>query len=95
MEVSREINYQAIMRKEWYQEGINSLMVQLKKERTTIMCSEENPIECHRQHLVAQSLLSLGVEVLHIRKSGQLQPAWITIKGEIKSTVEDSPSERS
>jgi uncharacterized protein (DUF488 family) len=57
----------------------NSLrdLVDIAGERTTcIMCGEENPEQCHRQHLIARELLGLGVNVLHIFGDGSLKQAW-------------------
>ena len=39
------------------------------------MCSEEDPRRCHRHHLIARSLLELGIEVGHIRRDGTVEPA--------------------
>jgi uncharacterized protein (DUF488 family) len=44
------------------------------------MCSEEDPARCHRHHLIAQSLLTQGVVVQHIRRGGTLEPAAIEPK---------------
>ena len=42
---------------------------------TAVMCSEEDPLRCHRHHLIARSLLERGVAVGHIRKQGTVEPA--------------------
>jgi uncharacterized protein (DUF488 family) len=44
-------------------------------QRTVLLCSEEDPRRCHRHHLVARSLIDVGVRVLHIRHSGELEDA--------------------
>lgn len=71
------VDYPAVMTKEWYQKGINRLLAIAGDQRTAIMCSEEDPARCHRQHLISQTLLKMGVEVLHIRGNGQIQKAWL------------------
>lgn len=71
------VDYPAVMTKEWYQKGIDRLVEITLQARTAIMCSEENPERCHRQHLISQTLLQKGIEVLHIRGDGQLQKAWL------------------
>lgn len=70
------VNYQAIMRKDWYQRCIDRLISLAAEMPTAIMCAEEDPADCHRQMLVSQTLLERGVQVLHIRHDGSLQPAW-------------------
>jgi hypothetical protein len=32
------------------------------------MCSEEDPARCHRSHLIAQTLVKMGIVVKHIRR---------------------------
>lgn len=88
-----EVDYPAVMTKEWYQKGINRLLEIAADSRTAIMCSEEDPARCHRQHLISQTLLHIGIEVLHIRGNGQLQKAWLL--AEEKNTKEEAqPAEQ-
>lgn len=37
-----------------------------------MMCAEEDPLRCHRKHLLAVPLTLLGVELVHIRGDGGL-----------------------
>jgi hypothetical protein len=37
------------------------------------MCSEEDPLRCHRHHLIEASLRDRNVEVFHIRGDGSVQ----------------------
>jgi uncharacterized protein (DUF488 family) len=39
-----------------------------------IMCAEENPNHCHRRMLLTPPLVTRGVEVLHIRGDGRIEP---------------------
>jgi hypothetical protein len=41
--------------------------------RESLMCSEEEPTDCHRRRLIARVLAERGVHVLHIRGSGVTQ----------------------
>jgi hypothetical protein len=54
-------------------EGIERLMKGIKQYRVAIMCSEENPINCHRMLLVGRVLSDKGIQVLHIRGDGRIQ----------------------
>jgi uncharacterized protein (DUF488 family) len=40
--------------------------------RTVIMCTEEDPEKCHRHPLLARYLLERKVDVLHIRRNGEI-----------------------
>lgn len=50
-----------------FKEGIARIKAgENKKYRLAIMCSEKNPIDCHRAILVSRVLVEEGVEVKHI-----------------------------
>lgn len=66
-------DYQVMQNKESFQRGINRLLEAMKKNRTCVMCAEENPSSCHRNLLVGDDLRQKGVQILHIRGTGQIQ----------------------
>jgi uncharacterized protein (DUF488 family) len=76
------VDYEAVMKTDWYQTGIRHLL-EIVTETTSkggnvaIMCSEGNPLDCHRHHLIARSLLDptvkiteAKVQIRHITKGG-------------------------
>jgi uncharacterized protein (DUF488 family) len=72
------VNYEEVARRDWYLRGIARLLERAQQGVTAILCSEEDPSRCHRHHLIARTLLDRGVDVLHIRANGSLEPAPIT-----------------
>jgi hypothetical protein len=68
-------DYPAVMTKDWYQKGIQRLIAIAAEKRTAVMCSEEDPAHCHRHHLISQTLLKQGFQVLHIRSDGRTETA--------------------
>jgi uncharacterized protein (DUF488 family) len=58
-----EVDYPEVMRKEWFQKGIQQLLALAEEQTTAILCSEEDPAQCHRHHLVARCLLDEFPEV--------------------------------
>ncbi len=70
-----KLDHAAVHRRPWYQRGIHHLMETALHQRIVLLCSEEDPRRCHRHKLVARSLLDVGVRVLHIRRSGELEDA--------------------
>lgn len=79
------VQYEEVMKRGWYQKGIQRLL-QIVREtadsggNVAIMCSEGNPRECHRHHLIARSLVDPtvritdeSVKVQHIIKDGNIQ----------------------
>jgi uncharacterized protein (DUF488 family) len=58
-----------------YQEGIKDLLGLAENYRIAVMSSEADYLHSHRHHLIAQTLLKLGVGVVHIDPSGDDAPA--------------------
>jgi uncharacterized protein (DUF488 family) len=59
-----------------YNEAIDFLLVLALRAHLALMCAEGDPAKCHRQHIIAQTLLDSGVKVLHILKDGTTIDAW-------------------
>ena len=55
-----------------FQDGVNKLMRLLDTKTVTLMCSEAEPLECHRFALVARFFHEHGVEVFHVLKDASL-----------------------
>ena len=56
-----------------FKSGLERLLNGIERFRVALMCSEENPMNCHRRLLVGRVLSNAGVEVLHIRADGSIQ----------------------
>ena len=69
------VDYAEVARRPWYQRGLSRLLELADALPTAVMCSEEDPLRCHRHHLIAQTLLAQGRSVWHIRRGGALEPA--------------------
>ena len=53
-----------------FRDGLERLEARLRQSRVAIMCSEENPVSCHRRRLVGPALQERGIEALHLRADG-------------------------
>ena len=67
---------QGVTPQEIYKEGIQRLLQLSIRDKLALLCSEGKPENCHRQHIVAQSLIESGVKVIHIMGDGSLKDAW-------------------
>jgi uncharacterized protein (DUF488 family) len=67
------VRYDALATAPFFQLGIDRLLQVARTRRTVILCSEEDPMDCHRRLLVSRVLGTCGVEVSHIRADGRLQ----------------------
>lgn len=79
------VQYLDVMQRDWYKKGIHRLLDIVRETSAmgsgvAIMCSEGNPLECHRHHLIARSLLDpavritdKNVNIFHIIKDGNME----------------------
>ena len=64
--------YDVLAKSPRFQDGIQRLLEGIDSYRLAILCSEENPLDCHRYHLIGKVLAENGARVLHIRSGGQV-----------------------
>lgn len=53
-----------------FKTALEQVLVLAGAAPTAVMCSEEDPLKCHRRNLIAHQLQGRPVRVLHIRKYG-------------------------
>lgn len=56
------------------QRDLNEIAARADSRRQALLCAEEDPMRCHRRFLLTPPLMKSGLEVLHIRGDGRLQP---------------------
>lgn len=72
-----KINYEKVKTKDFFKEGIERLKTAYKKNLdVAIMCSERDPAQCHRYHLIATVLDAETIDVMHIDEKGSLKSQW-------------------
>jgi len=69
-----EVDYPAVMQRPWFLKGIERLLELAEKQTTAIMCSEEDPSQCHRHHLITKYLMNEFPDwkIRHIRGDGKV-----------------------
>ena len=65
--------YDRMSRTKQFQSGIERLLSGLSQMSVALMCSEQEPLTCHRALLIAKHLDELGIDVLHIHADGRLE----------------------
>ena len=68
-----QVVYSRLASKDDYQATIKRVLDGSAKFQIALMCSEKEPLDCHRTLLVSQSLSDLGVEVDHIHADGKIE----------------------
>ena len=67
--------YDRLARTRAFEEGLARICDGARTYRIALLCSEEDPAACHRHILIGRVLVDRGVDVLHIRRDGTIQPA--------------------
>jgi len=67
------VRYDTIAESASFKVGISRLMKGIVLYRVALMCSEEDPTNCHRRLLIGKVLKEREIDVLHIRKGGIIQ----------------------
>jgi uncharacterized protein (DUF488 family) len=65
-------DYEKMARTSEFGKGINRIVDGSRKHRIALMCSERDPLDCHRCLLVSRALTKLGVSVNHILGAGNV-----------------------
>lgn len=66
------VRYGAVAGTERFAAGLRRLLDGAGGHRVAVLCSEENPAQCHRRLLVGRVLVGQGVDVVHIRGDGSV-----------------------
>ena len=65
-------DYEKMAKTETFASGIKRVIDGAKKFRVALMCSEHDPLDCHRCLLVGRALSGEGVKLVHILGDGSL-----------------------
>ena len=68
----RQVDFEIAVRTPLFLQGVDEIMQKLANHHVVMMCSEANPLECHRFALIARYFHEHGVEVFHILKDASL-----------------------
>jgi uncharacterized protein (DUF488 family) len=65
-------NYEKMAQASEFNKGLERVIEGTKKYRIALMCSERDPLDCHRCLLVGRALAQRGVRVSHILDDGRI-----------------------
>lgn len=73
LDANGQVNFEMAVETPSFKHGVERLMKGLEKGfRISLMCSEANPLECHRFSLVSRYFYDNGMDVGHIMKDTEL-----------------------
>jgi uncharacterized protein (DUF488 family) len=67
------VDYRRVRRTPAFQSGLDDLCRALEESTVAMLCSEEDPLVCHRGLMIAPALVERGIAPAHIRGDGTLE----------------------
>lgn len=67
------VNYRRLAQTALFRSGLDRVRAGARTERIALMCSEKEPLDCHRTILVSRELEALGLDIQHIHSDGHLE----------------------
>ena len=67
------VDYERVRRTEAFQRGLEQLTHGLSGNTVAFLCSEEDPLDCHRGLMIAPALCECGHPPSHLRKDGSVE----------------------
>jgi len=80
-------DYEAMALTKEFAEGLDMVLAGAAKHRLALMCSEHDPLDCHRCLLVSRALAGRGADISHILSNGavishqQVEERLLTMSG--------------
>ena len=71
--IDGKVRYDRLAARDDFKRAINRLLTGAINYRIALMCSEKDPLICHRTILVSQALVEAGSDVKHILDDGSLE----------------------
>ena len=73
--VNGRVVYERVAKLRGFRRGIDRVVDESELRCVAVMCSEEDPAQCHRHTLLALALQERGLRVQHVRRDGSIQDA--------------------
>jgi uncharacterized protein (DUF488 family) len=83
--------YARLKQNDRFENGVQRVILVSEKYTLALMCSEKEPLECHRTLLVGQTLFEQSVSVTHIHANGTIESHENAIQRLLKSFKLDEP----
>ena len=82
-------DYGAMAQRPGFKADLDRLLAMTGQRRLCLMCSERDPLDCHRCLLVARALAARGVSIGHILHNGEIESHTATERRLLKAAGED------
>jgi uncharacterized protein (DUF488 family) len=69
----KTVQYKLMANTPSFQKGLKRVLAGSEQHRIALLCSEKDPLKCHRSVLISRELEALGADVSHILEDGTLE----------------------
>ena len=81
-------DYEAMAARPEFRAGLDRVVDETRRHRVCLLCSEREPLDCHRCLLVGRALAERGLRVGHILADGNVEPHRATEERLLSMTAE-------
>ena len=67
------VNFKWILKRNEFKDGLRRLLEVVEKYRVAMMCSEKEPLDCHRTILLCRMLSKYNIPIKHILEDGRVE----------------------
>jgi uncharacterized protein (DUF488 family) len=67
------VNYERLRATAGFQAGLDRLARGRERHTIAFLCSEEDPLDCHRGLMITPALVERGIQPLHLRRGGVIE----------------------
>lgn len=71
--VDGRVQYSRLAKTQLFKSGVDRLLRGADERRIAIMCTEKDPLDCHRTLLVTRAIVDAGATVDHVLADGRLE----------------------
>lgn len=71
--VDGRVSYARLAKRPQYQAGLGRVIQEMAQSRLALMCTEKDPLDCHRMILICRELRGTGINLAHILADGALE----------------------
>ena len=67
------VDYEKVRATDDFRAGLDALLLAAGRSPVAMLCSEADPLDCHRGLMIAPALLERGLAPLHLRRDGTVE----------------------
>ncbi len=67
------VNFKRIARRKEFKDGVGRFLTSIGKCHVALMCTEKEPLECHRTILICRNLKEYNLRIKHILEDGGIE----------------------